>query len=314
VAAPIRRAIVIAVLAGLALAGSGGMAQVPEATGSLPDRPPASPVYQVVSDLTPLAITVTEDWQKIEVTVPAELVVSSAPLWRKMHLDDWDRVPGPYRDAGLDGMVRRYGRAAAGPHVWEGMDPFDWDGVPQPIRAVAFIRMARYWADAAGVGIGHPVSRQMVADTLAAVIATESWFEHRAVNVNRGGNRDLGIGQASAFCRRALRAMSAQGLPDVAYGDDDYANPWKAGHAAAVWFGLMLNEADGDLDLAVRAYHRGIGGARRGEAAAYLERVKHHRRWVDGSYAGSPSWRFLAAHAAFPAAPAAATGPAGQLP
>ncbi len=212
-----------------------------------------------------------------------------------MHLDDWDRVPAPYRDAALEAMVREYGWATGGPEIWQGMGPIDWDGVPQPVRAVAFIMMARHWCQTLGVGRGRPAGQDAVADTLGAILATESWFEHRAVNENPAGDRDLGVGQSSAFCRRVLRKQSAARRLDCAYEDSEYGDPWKASHAAAVWFGLMLEEANGDVALAVRAYHRGIGQARRGAAAAYLQRVIRHRRWVDGSYAGSPTWCYLTA-------------------
>ena len=296
-------------LTGLAIGTPGGTAWAPETLESLPEFSLVASPYEIVSDLTPVTITVTEDWQKVTMTVPADVVTSSAPLWRKMHLDDWDRVPMPFRRAALDAMVRRFGWATSGPAVWAGMDAADWDAVPQPIRAVAFIRMAR---DRAGVvGRGLPVSRQRVADTLGAIIATESWFEHRAVNENPAGDRDLGIGQASAFCRRVLRRLTAAGVLDCGYRDDEYADPWKASHAAAAWFGLMLDEAHGDLDLAVRAYHRGISQARLGAAEAYLGRVDRHRRWVDGSYSGSPSWRYLASATSALLADNAA-GPAGE--
>lgn len=273
------------------MAAAGTMASAPETPAPLPAFAPAPSSFEIVYDLTPVTITVTENWQKVRMTVPAEILMSSAPLWRKMHLDDWDRVPVQYRNAALDRMIKGYGCAAQGPATWDRMRAADWDAVPQPIRALAFIRMAR--ERARDIGEGSAVPRELLADTLGAIIATESWFEHRAVNVNPAGDRDLGIGQSSAFCRRVLRRRTAAGIIDCSYGDDDYANPWIASHAAAVWFGLMLDEANGDVDLAVRAYHRGIGQARCGAAEAYLSRVNRHRRWIDGSYSGSPTWRYV---------------------
>ena len=214
----------------------------------------------------------------------------------------------PFRRAALDAMVRRFGWATSGPVVWAGMDAADWDAVPQPIRAVAFIRMAR---DRAGVvGRGLPVSRQRVADTLGAIIATESWFEHRAVNENPAGDRDLGIGQASAFCRRVLRRLTAAGVLDCGYRDDEYADPWKASHAAAAWFGLMLDEAHGDsISRWCVSPRNQPGPARRGGGLPGAGRsTPALGGWL---LLGSPSWRYFASATSALLADNAA-GPAGE--
>lgn len=87
--------------------------------------------------------------------------------------------------------------------------------------------------------------------------------------------------------------MASNGAIDVAIGPNDYVDPWRATRLVAIWFNLMLREANGQLDLAVRAYHRGCPQAHRGEGMAYLENVTRLRRRYIRNEDSSPAWDFL---------------------
>lgn len=254
-------------------------------------------ILNAFADHTPIEVTTTAAWQKVRVTVPAYALVSDRTLWRKMNFDDWDTVPEPLRRTGLTAMWDCFAVVVHSPPAWDRMTARDWDEIPPPVRAMAYIQMIKYWSGYYQVGLRYAVPRGMVTDTMAAIVMKESWFEHRGTHTNPDGGRDIGLGACSEYCRGIMARLGRAGVVDFEMSDDHYFNPWRATRVVVVWFELMLEEAKGDLDLAVRSYHRGWPLASRGEGEAYLADVKRLRRRYIRNEDGSPAWQFLFAHA-----------------
>jgi hypothetical protein len=273
--------------------------------GPLPAVPERS-TFGSLFDLTPMALTITENWEKVPTVVPAYLVKSDVTLWRKMHFEDWNVIPQPVREAGLSAMMARYGTLfAPGHRNWSNMSSTDWDEIPQPIRAIAFIRMAQHWAAHYAIGREYGLSPAAMADTVGAIIMAESWFEHRGFYTNPDGSTDIGLGGSSAYCRRVLRARYDHGEIDFTLQDEQYFNPWDSSRAVAVWFQMMLDEAEGDVDLAIGAYHVGIAAARDGGGHEYVASVKRKRRRFIRDDGAPEAWHFVYRRIFQPAAAAA---------
>jgi hypothetical protein len=244
-------------------------------------------------DTTSVDVQFTAGWEKFTRRVPRYQFRADHPVWARMHFEDWDRLPAHERQEPLRNMLVRSGPVMHAGDCWPLMTAGDWDVVPQPIRAVAILGVLEYWTRYYGVGelFDHEIA-QMV-QVVQAIVMSESWFEHRAITVNEWGNRDLGLGQASDHARALLTKYFEAGKVDIAFEDDDYFNPWKAARFVAVWMSLILDDVDGDLDMAVRAYHRGSVRALRGKGDEYLAAVKRRRQAFMRNTTTSPTWRYL---------------------
>ena len=287
---------VLVVLSGLLLAGAGavtGFAWLAERLDTtLPAVRPID-VYSVFIDATPVTVTLAVGGEHVAWRTTADQLRKDAAVWRRMHLADWNSVPEALRQDALDRQILRYRGVLMNPRQWDVMTPTDWDLVPQPMRTIAYRQMVAYWTGYYAVGKQYGLAPGVVVDTLSAIVMSESWFDHRAVGVNRDGSRDIGLAQASDFARERLRQLHRRGAVDVGLDDADYWNPWSATRFVAIWMSLLLEEAGGDLDRSVRAYHRGIAATGDRLGTAYFEAVQQRLRRFIRNEDAPAAWDYV---------------------
>jgi hypothetical protein len=262
----------------------------------VPDDPPPDLLHRWF-DVTPVPVVFTAAWEKFFIAVPRYVFETDPTIWARMHFEDWDRIPAADRGVALEAMLARSGLVIHAGNCWPYMTATDWDMVPQPIRAVAILGLLEYWTRYYAVGELFELDIGRMVHLVQAIVMSESWFEHRSLLVNDDGSRDIGLAGASAYARDVIRRWHADGRVDFSFEDDEaYYNPWHAARFIAFWFDLMLSEADGDVELAIRAYNQGIARARAGGGDAYLAAVERRlRQFIGAETTRSPTWNAVRA-------------------
>ena len=105
----------VVLVLGLTLAERSFQASV---AASIPSLLPAIDNRNLFADHTPLTVTITAAGRRAPWRTTIDEITSSPSMWRRMHLADWNVVPEPLRDEGLDRMLTHYARLLNNPTAW----------------------------------------------------------------------------------------------------------------------------------------------------------------------------------------------------
>lgn len=199
------------------------------------------------------------------------LAADGSAAWRKGSEAEPAGKQPAYAGAGMEKHGGDYMGEASGPEAWERMRAEEWDAVPEQPRRLAFADMIRHAVRTYGTGGAYGLPEEAVGSALAAIAARESAFNHRAVNKRTG---DHGLMQLSPYARKKIGEWDKEGVVDIGIGSDsDWFDPYKSALAGTYWFGVLLGEAGGDMDKAIRAYNVGISRANAGRGYGYQRAV-----------------------------------------
>ncbi|MBI4452691.1 transglycosylase SLT domain-containing protein [Candidatus Woesearchaeota archaeon] len=258
----------------------------------LPVVAPVS-VYEIFIDDTPIEAKITAEWRKIPVRITLRDIDNDGFFWRNAHLSDWDVLPEGLRERGLERMIEKYRHLLNNPLQWDKMRAEDWDYVPQPVRSIAYMNMVSYWSNLHEPGARYNLDRKEVSSAIKAIVIRESWFEHRAIHKNPNGKEDIGLAQVYDDTRKKFNSLYGRNLKR-----DDYFNPFISTEVAVLLFDRMLIEAKGNLELAIKAYNKGIKQAMRGKGEEYLALVIDVMQNL-GEKSRSPSIAYIARGSTF---------------
>ena len=246
---------------------------------------PISAYSTIVNDHT-LEARITAGGFKLPFKAVRSDVESNGFFWRNAYIDDWDLLPADARERGLEKLMEKYKGFLFDAGKWSEMNASSWDYVPPPVRTIAYMNMIDYWSRHYNGGKKFGMSTKEFAGLVKAIVKAESWYEHRAINRNPDGTKDLGLSHLTDCSRKSISNLFGKN-----YTGKDYLNPLVGTEAAVLWFSQMLNESNGDVKQAVRAYNKGTAKAREGEGAEYYERVSSLSSVISNPV--SPAMQFL---------------------
>jgi len=192
-------------------------------------------------------------------------------VWKDMFWKEWDALPLNIMQRAVDKQFADYS-IYLHPSQWKSMNSEEWDDVPGVIKLGAFLKMIEIESIETKLTdyfLGSELSAKQV---MAGIILTESFMFRNAV-----WNDDKGLTQISPYAKNKLK-----NYPDFKHLKKiDLFNPYVAIKAGTKWFKNALEDANGNLDIAISAYNTGINSAKRNTKYARKYRSVVYDRILD---------------------------------